>query len=122
MAEKLVICIKKIDTTILLVTNDNNVKIYNISPISGCNSTLISSGRLRKTRIIFQKNHAAMKLMKQKKVITQAKKTLNLFILDLAHSKKAMFTITFKFKSIATLKPSLQISMVSQNKRISLRY
>lgn len=95
-----VICTKEISTIFIPLTDGNNIELYNVALALGYDSNLISLGQLQKTGITYYNNSMAMILMKQKKVIVQAKRTHNLFTVDLAQPRIAMATMTLKPKKI----------------------
>ena len=66
------------------------INLQNVVLASECDSNLISLGQLRETGITFHDNPTSMALMKDGKVIAYAKRSRNLFILDLATPGKAM--------------------------------
>ncbi len=95
-----VIRIEEIGNVSIPLTDGNNIKLKNVALAPGCDSNLISLGQLQETRIIYHDNPIAMTLIQQGRVIAHAKRTQNLFILDLAHPERAMATITIQPKVI----------------------
>ncbi len=123
-----VIRTEEIGTVSIPLANGNSIELHNVALAPGCNSNLISLGQLRETGITYHDNPAAMTLMQQGKVIALAKRTRNLFTLDLAHPGRAMaVTIQPKAMAIAKRARAMAITgrgrpthLVSQNKRIRL--
>lgn len=93
MAKGQVIHTKNISTFSIPLVDGNNIRLHNIALAPGCDSNLISLSQLQETGITYHDNSRAMTLMKKRKVIAQAKRTHNLFTLDLAQPKRVMTII-----------------------------
>ena len=76
--------------TVSIPLKTGQIDLQNVALASKCDSNLISLGQLRETGITFHDNLISMALMKDGKVIAHAKRSRNLFILDLATPGKAM--------------------------------
>lgn len=76
--------------TVLIPLQNKTINLQNIVLAIKCNSNLIFLGQLQESKISFYDNLSSMTLMKDEKVIAQARRSRNLFVLDLASSKKAM--------------------------------
>ena len=109
----------------------NTIELHNVALVPGYNSNLISFSQLRKSRIIYHNNPTTMTLMKDEKVIVEAKKERNLFTFDLAHLGKIMTIISLWSKASLSKSRQLTIAMtgygqpiqlMSQNKFIQLWY
>ena len=88
-----VIWIKEIGNVSIALTNNNKIELQNVALAPGGDSNLIFLGQLRETEITFYDDPTAMTLMRNGKIIAQAKRDQNLFILKLAQPKRAMTTI-----------------------------
>lgn len=60
---------EEIGTLSILLTDSNNIKLYNIALAPSYNSNLISFGHLQKSEIIYHNNLAIMILMRNKEII-----------------------------------------------------
>lgn len=123
-----VIRTEEIGTVAIPLADGNNMEPHNVALAPGCDSNLISLGQLRETEITYHDNSTTMTLIRQGKVIAHAKRTQNLFTLNLAHPGKAMaMTIQPKAMAIAGQAQAMAITgrgrpthLVSQNKHIRL--
>ncbi len=126
-----VIRIEEIGNVSIPLADGNNIELKNVALAPGCDSNLISIGQLQETGITYHDNPTAMTLMQQRRVIARAKRTRNLFTLDLAQPGRAMATMTMTIqpKAIATAGRARAMTitgrgrpthLVSQDKRIRL--
>lgn len=69
-----VIWAKEIGIVSILLINGNKIKVQNVALVLGCDSNLIFLGQLQKTGIIFYNDLTAMTLIRNGKVIIQAKR------------------------------------------------
>lgn len=77
--------------TVLLPLKGGRIDLQNVVLATKCDSNLISLGQLQENGISFYDNPISMTLMKDGEIIEQAKKSWNLFVLDLGTSRKAMW-------------------------------
>lgn len=131
MAIGQVIQIKEINNVSILLTDNNYIELKNVILAPGYDSNLILLGQFQETGIIYHDNPIAMTLIQQRKVITHAKRTRNLFILNLAQPGRVMVTMTIQPRVMATagqtqtmaiIGRGQPIYLVSQDKRICLWY
>ena len=118
-----VIRTEEIGTVSIPLADGSKIELQNVALAPGCDSNLISLGQLRETGITFHDDPTAMTLMRNGKIIAQAKRDRNLFTLELAQPGRAMATI----KAVSILPKAMAIQgrgrpthLVSQNKRIRL--
>ena len=114
---------EEIGTVSIPLADGSKIELQNIALAPGCDSNLISLGQLRETEITFYDNPTAMTLMRNGKIIAQAKRDQNLFILELAQPGRAIVTIKIVSilpKAIAIQGRGQPTHLVSQNKRIRL--
>lgn len=83
MAAGQVIQTEEISTISISLAENNTIKLYNVALAPGCNSNLILFSQLRESRITYHDSPSAMTLIRDGKVITEAKRERNLFMLDL---------------------------------------
>lgn len=114
---------EEIGTVSISLADGSKIELQNVVLAPGCDSNLISLGQLRETGITFHDNPTAMTLMRNGKIIAQARRNRNLFTLELAQPGRAMATI----KTVSILPKAMAIHgrgrpthLVSQNKRIHL--
>lgn len=128
IAVEQIVWTEKTVTVSISLASDDNIKLHNVVLAPECNSNLISLCQLHEARITYHDNPLAMTLIQQRKVITYAKRTRNLFTLNLVHPGKPM-TVTLKPKAIAITGWVWAIAitgqdqpthLVSQNKHICL--
>lgn len=100
-ASRPVIWIMKVGKVSILLAERDKIELHNILLISECNSNLISSGQLRKSRITYHNNPAAIILIRNREVIAGAKKDWNLFTLDLAQPGRVMTVVIKTPKAMA---------------------
>lgn len=117
-----VIRTEEIGTVVIPLVDGNNIELHNVAFAPRCDLNLISLGQLQETGITYYDNPTTMTLMRHGKVIAQAKRTRNLFTLELAHPGKAMaMTIQSKAtQAMAITERGRPTHLVSQNKRIRL--
>ncbi len=118
-----VIRTEEIGTVSIPLANGNKIDLQNVALAPGCDSNLISLGQLRETGITFHDNPTEMTLMRNGKVIAQAKRDRNLFTLELAQPSRAMATIktiSMQPKAMAIHGRGRPTHLVSQNKRVRL--
>lgn len=97
--------------------------MQNVALAPEYDSNLISFGQLQETGIRFLDDLTAMTLMRNGKVIAQAKKDRNLFTLELAQPDRAMATIkiiSILPKAMAIYGQGRPTHLMSQNKRVRL--
>lgn len=75
---------KVIGIVFILLARENNIKLHNVTLAPRCNSNLIPLKQLHKNRITYHDDPKAIVLIRDKEVITQAKRDRNLFTLNLA--------------------------------------
>ena len=116
---------EEIGTVSIPLTDGSEIELQNVALAPGCDSNLIFLGQLRETGITFYDNLTVMTLMRNGKIIAQAKRDQNLFTLEFAQLGKAIATI----KTVSILPKAMAIQRrgqpthhVSQNKRIRLWY
>lgn len=113
-----VICIEEIGTVSILLVNGNTIELQNVALAPDYDLNLISLGQLWESGITYHNNPSIMTLMRNGEIIALARREKNLFVLDLAHSGRAMAIISQK--AIATTGRGWPIHLVSQNKWIRL--
>lgn len=112
--------------TVSIPLKTGQIDLQNVELASGCDSNLISLGQLRESGIMFHDNPTSMALMKDRKVITHAKRSQNLFILDLAIPGKVMQvsnainTPKHTHRSMAMRGQGRATHLVSKNRRIRI--
>ena len=92
-AEEQVIQTKEIGNVSIPLADGSTIELHNMALAPGCDLNLISLGQLRKSRITYHDNSAAMTLMEDGKVIAHARRNQNFFTLKLAQPGRAMATI-----------------------------
>lgn len=90
---------KEIDTVSIPLAESNMIKLHNVALVPGYNSNLISLDQLRESGITYHDNLTTMTLMKDGKIIVEAKRERNFFMLDLAYPGKAMAIISPQSKA-----------------------
>lgn len=115
-----VIRTEEIGTVSIPLAKGKTIELHNVAIIPGCDSNLILLGQLQESGITFHDNILAMTLMRNRKVIAQAKRDRNLFTLNLAQPGKAMAIISKQPKAMAMTRQGRPTHLVSQNKRIRL--
>ncbi len=76
--------------TVSIPLKTGRIDLQNVALASECDSNLISLSQLRESGITFHDNPTSMALMKDGKIIAHAKRSRNLFILELAIPGKVM--------------------------------
>lgn len=98
------ISIEKIDIVSIPLAGNNIIELHNIALAPRYDSNLISLGQLRKSRITYYNSPTVMTLIRDRKIIVEAKKERNIFMLDLAYLIKAMAIISPQSKAKAPSK------------------
>ncbi len=98
-------------------TGSTTIKLYNVALAPNYNSNLILLGQLQKSGIIYYDSPNAMMLMRKGRIIAQARRDQNLFILDLALPGQAMSVRT---RAMAITGRGRSTYFVSQNKQIRI--
>ena len=93
IAVEQVIKIEKIGIISILLAKSNIIELHIIILAPKYNFNLISLSQLCKNRIKYYDNLMIITLIKNRKVITEAKREQNLFMFDLANLKKTMSII-----------------------------
>ena len=106
------------------LSGGNTIELHNVALIPGCNFNLISLGQLHESGITYHDNPMTMTLMRNGKVIAEAKREQNLFTLNLADPGKAMAVISpsdnIKHRAMAMTGRGHPTHLVSQSKRVQL--
>ena len=106
---------EEIGTVSIPLNGVTSIELHNVSLAPDCDSNLISLGQLRESGITYHDSPTAMTLMKEGKVIAQAKRNQNLFTLD-----RASLGQTMSAKAMAVKGRGRPTHLVSQNKRIRI--
>ena len=88
-----IIWIVKIGTVSILLTDSSTIELHNLVLAPRCDLNFIFLGQFRKSEITYYDNSAVMTLIKDGKIIAYVKKNQNLFILELAQSRRDITTI-----------------------------
>lgn len=90
---------KAIGTVSIPLAGGNTIELHNVTLTLGYDSNLISLSQLCESRYTYYDNPTTMTLMKDRKVIVEAKRERNFFTFDLAHPGKAMAIISLRSKT-----------------------
>ena len=78
----------------ILLADGTTIKLHNVALAPGCDSNLILLGQLRESGITYHNDPSLMTLIRGNKTIARAKKSHNLFTLDLAMPGQIMLAIS----------------------------
>lgn len=81
---------ESIGTIAIPLANGSSIELRNVVYAPDCDSNLISLGQLRDSGIKYIDDNEAMTFVRSGRIIAQARRDLNLFILDLAIPNRAM--------------------------------
>lgn len=81
---------KDINTVFILLTDEITIELHNVALTSEYNLNLILLGQLQESGITYYDNLGTITLMRGNKIITYAKKSHNLFTLNLAIPDQVM--------------------------------
>lgn len=84
---------EKIGTMTIPLAESSTIELHNIVLALGCNFNLILMGQICKSGILYHNNPTIMILMRNRKIIIEAKRERKLFMLNLIHSGKTMVII-----------------------------
>lgn len=118
--------------TVSIPLKGGRIDLQNVALATECDSNLISLGQLRERGISFHDNPASMTLMIDGEIIAQARRSQNLFVLDLTTPGKVMrvsHTIDTRFanntsppahRSLALRGQGRPTYLVSKNRKIRI--
>lgn len=89
-----VIWTKKIDTISISLADGITIELHNVALAPGCDSNLILLGQLWESGIIYHDGPSSMTFRRGNKTIAHAKRSHNLFTLDLAMPSQIMLAIS----------------------------
>ena len=112
-----VIRTEEIGTVSIPLADGTTIKRHNIALAPRCNSNLISLSQLQESGIIYHDDPSSITLMRGNKTIVRAKRSHNLFTLNLAMPGQIMSVIS---RAMAITGRGRPTHLVSKNKRIRL--
>ena len=112
-----VIRTEEIDTVSIPLADGTTIKLHNVTLAPGCDSNLILLGQLRESGITYHDDPSLMTLMRGNKTIARAKRSHNLFTLDLPMPGQIMSAIS---RAMAITSRGRPTHLVNKNKRIRL--
>lgn len=108
---------EEIGTISIPLNGDITIKLKNVELAPECDSNLISFGQRWENGITYHNSLTIMTLIRESKVIAQAKRDQNILTLDLASPGQAM-SVKYKLTIIVVIRQGWATHLVNKNKCI----